>query len=177
MDVGLNGDNLLLQDILEEHMKNLNCLWIIGGDFNIESQALQTFAARLGGVLIYPKGHTCYAGRGSTIDYFIVHRALKDLVRAEAMPTTGVKTHYPVRLPINAEAREMMQATLRPPRHFGEAPVRVCEEAAGHSEGEFPGGTPRHVVRSGGRRPLWDLRRGFGVQGESGNADRQRAGH
>ena len=49
---GLKGDNLLLQDILEEHIRRLSCLWAIGCDFNIEPQALQEFAARIGGVLV-----------------------------------------------------------------------------------------------------------------------------
>lgn len=58
----------------------------------LQPQALQTFAARISGVLIYPQGETCYAGRSSTMDYFIVHRALEDLVKVEAGPSAPPQT-------------------------------------------------------------------------------------
>ena len=56
-------------------------LWVMGGGFDLPSQALLQFAVRLGGALVYPEGQTCPAGIGSTVDYFIVHQKLADVVR------------------------------------------------------------------------------------------------
>lgn len=40
---GPEGDNQLTQNVLEEHIQKLDCLWDVGGDFNLEFALLQSF--------------------------------------------------------------------------------------------------------------------------------------
>ena len=67
--LGMKGENLDMLDLLEEKILGLNCLWIVGGDFNMKPEELRGFAMRTGGIVVAPEGVTCDAGKGSTIDF------------------------------------------------------------------------------------------------------------
>jgi hypothetical protein len=109
---GMKGDNVDLCDKLEECVDRLDCLWVIGGDWNMEAGMLREFAARLGGVVVSARGTTCTAGKGSNIDYFVVHAALGPLVRAVICDDGLIKTHRVVKLLINAASRRLTQLEI-----------------------------------------------------------------
>ena len=56
-------------------------------------------------MVVAPANATCLKGKGTIIDYFIVHRALRHLVKAEAVDNGSIRTHTVVRLAISGAAR------------------------------------------------------------------------
>ena len=111
--MGYQNENLDLCDALEEAVAKLDCLWVIGGDWNMPPAQLRQFAIRAGGVIVAPDEPTCDAGRGeSTIDYFIVHQALEHLVTAVVVNDGLIKTHRVVKLVVNKAAAKLTQWSL-----------------------------------------------------------------
>jgi len=107
---GLKGNTDLL-DELEAKIALLDCLWVVGGDFNLPPpKALEEFAKRTGGVVVATERPTCDAGKdGSVIDYFIVHAELQHLVKVRLFDDGLIRTHKVVSLAINSKVRELLQ--------------------------------------------------------------------
>ena len=133
-------------NLLQEVAAFLSCLtgpWIIGGDWNMSPQTLETtnFAAMVRGVIVAPSSPTC---NGSTYDYFVVSEGLRPCVAGIArIDDSGLNPHWPVRLYLRSNARRhLVRQLVRPCKVPGVLPCGPKPAAPDYADA-----TPAHVAQ------------------------------
>ena len=101
-------------------VRRLGCLWVLGADFNMEPDELQSHELydELRGLLVAPGRGTCF-GRGSwrCYDYFLVDPRLGGfIVAVEVIEEAHTAPHLPVRLRLKAAKNGLWKRVQVRPR-------------------------------------------------------------
>ena len=139
----------MVEDLLV-YLRGTGLAWALGGDFNVEPGFLtEAGLLDLGQCrIVAPEGITCSAGKGSKIDYFLMHEALASLAGScKAWELTPCSPHCLVEVQLMAaEARATVQVCKRWPAFpTGDPPPGSEERQAPQAswtwdvEGEVPG--------------------------------------
>ena len=138
---GASETNLQL---LQEIAIFLSCLkgpWIIGGDWNMSPQILEStnFTAMVRGVIVAPAAPTC---NGAVYDYFVISEGLQPCVAGVArVDDAGLNPHWPARIYLRSDARRhLVRQLVRPRKIPGQLPDGPLPPAPDYTEA-----TPSHV--------------------------------
>ena len=96
-----SAENVQLAQQLASLIKETEGLWVVGGDWNMVPNELQSHPVfeEIGGVLTAPSRGTCYTNGGwKKYDYFIVHPAMRFHIAKVEVDGGDTRPHLPVRL-------------------------------------------------------------------------------
>ena len=128
--LGPRGENLKTLDLVEEWVRRVNGLWVIGGDWNMEPHLLAPWVHRMGAAIVAPSEATCKMGKGTRIDYFVVCARLAPFVRGVTVVHNGaIKTHRIVELRLAGELRQATQVVQAKPKAFPVDEPVGCRQA------------------------------------------------
>ena len=113
---GMTARNKELLDEAARITKLLKGPWILGGDFNMRPELLQSWATDNRASIHCTAAPTCNA---NVYDYFIVHRSLTSaIVGVQSIGDVGGRPHVGARLLVNARRSSELVWTMKKPKQI-----------------------------------------------------------
>ena len=124
--------NQALMRRIIEVVQDLDCLWVLSADFNMELEEFwgHHLAWELDGLLVRPDRGTCFTPKTKEwkcYDFFFVDRRLEHSIESvEVMMEADTTPHLPVRLRLRASAKGLVRRAQKQPKQLPERPPIGC---------------------------------------------------